>query len=90
MSRDQFLDDRKTQSAVLHSLQIIGEAASNVSDARRASMTDIPWSEMTGMRHRLVHDYRNVNLNIAWDVVTEDLPRLLETLEPHVSPDQGR
>lgn len=73
------------QDAVVHRLQVIGEAASKVSLPLRQSHPEIPWAAIVSMRHRIVHDYLNVDLDIVWDTVHVDLPeiqRLLAGLEP--------
>jgi uncharacterized protein with HEPN domain len=80
-SRADLSDDRQLALALLKCVEIIGEAASQVSPAARAEMTDLPWHEMVGMRHHLVHAYYDVNLDVVWATVCEDLPPLLEALE---------
>jgi uncharacterized protein with HEPN domain len=47
---------------------------------------EIPWAEIIGMRHEVVHDYLGVDEDIVWQVVTEDLPKLVATLEPIIPP----
>jgi uncharacterized protein with HEPN domain len=60
----------------------IGEAAGKVSPAFRAAQPAIPWREITGLRHRLIHDYDEVRLDVVWRVVTEHLDPLIASLEP--------
>ncbi len=67
--------------ALRHLLQIIGEAASRVSDSWRAAHPQIPWAEIIGMRHRVVHDYLGIDEEIVWRTVNEDLPILIAALE---------
>lgn len=74
--RDAFDEVELVQVWVLHHLQIIGEAASSLDAEVQAQYPQIPWSEMIGMRNILVHQYFETRLDIAWDVVTDDLPRL--------------
>jgi uncharacterized protein with HEPN domain len=69
------------QLALTRLVQIVGEAAREVSEHARSSLPQIPWPLIVGMRHRLVHDYRNVDLDILWNVVTVNLPPLIEALE---------
>jgi len=76
MSYDSFLNDIKTQDAVIQNLQVIGEATKNLSSDFRARYTDIPWKGMAGIRDRLIHHYFGVNLDIVWDIITTDLPEL--------------
>jgi len=72
----EFLDDQKTQDAVIRNLEIIGEAAKNLSAHVRTAHPDIPWKEMGGVRDRLIHAYFGVNLDIVWQIVTAELPSM--------------
>jgi uncharacterized protein with HEPN domain len=78
--------DETLQLALTRLVQIIGEAAREVSPQGRSSLPQIPWPLVVGTRHRLVHDYRNVDLDILWSVVTVNLPPLIEALETVVPP----
>lgn len=69
------------QLALTRAVEVIGEAASRVSEASRSKHPDIPWRDMVGMRSRLIHGYDAVDLNLLWDTVTTDLPPLIATLE---------
>ena len=82
-----FLASDLHQSAVIRKLEIIGEAAGRVSKSFRAAHAEIPWRQMTGLRHRLIHGYGDVRLDIVWSVVTETLPGLVATLRSLVPPD---
>ena len=62
-------------------LEIVGEAAAQVSEARRSEFPSVPWPQIIGMRNRLVHAYFDVNQNILWDTVQLALPGLLEQLQ---------
>jgi uncharacterized protein with HEPN domain len=77
-----FLASRLHQNAVIHSLAVIGEAAGKVSAEFRAAHSEIPWREITGMRHRLIHGYAEVRLDVVWSVVKHRLPPLLDALAP--------
>lgn len=70
-------------------VEIIGEAAYQMAPESRAELPDIPWDDIMGMRHRLVHAYFDINLDILWKTVKEDLPMLLEALEPLVPPEEA-
>ena len=62
-------------------IEVIGEAASKVSDATREELPAIPWHEVVGMRNRLVHGYASVDHDVVWAVITADLPALVAALD---------
>jgi uncharacterized protein with HEPN domain len=83
LSKDDFLADRRTQSAVVMSLVIIGEAATKVMDRHpefAERQPTIPWRSMRGMRNRIAHGYFDINLDVVWDTVKVALPELLERM----------
>lgn len=67
-------------------VQNIGEAARRVSPALQDAHPDIPWRNIAGIRHKVVHDYFYVDFDIIWDVVTADLPALVSRLEQIADP----
>jgi len=88
LSREQFQASRMHQLAVLKAIEIIGEAAARLSDGTRAAHQEIPWREVIGMRHRLVHGYFEVDMDQVWDTVRQDLPFLTATLASIVPPEE--
>ena len=62
-------------------IEVIGEAASKVSQSTRANSPEIPWKEIVGMRNRLVHGYAAVDHDIVWNVVSADLLEMIDALE---------
>lgn len=82
MSRADFLGDEKTQSSVLYQFVIVGEAVNRLSDAFQGAHPDIPFYEIRGMRNRLVHEYRDVDYGVVWNAIEQDIPELLNLLEP--------
>ena len=82
LDQSAYLASRLHQNAVIRSLEVIGEAAGKVSAATRAAHPEIPWREITGMRHRLIHGYAEVRLDLVWMVVEERLAPLIAALEP--------
>lgn len=76
-----FVVQRQVQHAVLFNMQVVGEAANRLDESLRRSYPAVPWTQMVGMRNVIVHGYFAVNLQIIWNTVTEDLPRL----KPHLA-----
>ena len=81
--RSAFLADRKTQSAVLHQLLLLGEATKRLSQSFRDRHPQVPWREITGMRDRLIHAYDRVDLEMVWEAMDRRIPALLRFLEEH-------
>lgn len=78
--RAGFLGDALLQDAVIRNIEIVGEAASRLSAEFAARHAAIPWRDIVGMRHRLIHGYLKVNLDTVWEVVERDLPALAPKL----------
>jgi len=79
-SREDLDTDLVLAAALERFIKIIGEAASRVSAPTRDAHTEVPWTEIVGMRNRLVHGYASVDHDVLWAVVTRDLPVLLEAI----------
>ncbi len=73
--------DRMLYRALVSCLSEIGEAASNLTPEARAALSDVPWSDVIGMRNRLVHGYYQIERDVVWTTATADLPLLLAALE---------
>lgn len=84
-TRSDLDSDRQFNLALVRLLEIIGEAANRVAEEDRARMTDIPWPQIVSLRNRLIHGYDEVDFDILWQIVTRDLPHLIEALEIYVS-----
>ena len=85
-----FLASRLHQNAVIRSLEVIGEAAGKISPTTQAANPDIPWSQIIGMRHRLIHGYAEVRLELIWIVVQEHLGPLIVALVRLVPDEDGQ
>src|SRR3712207_4842097 len=81
MDRDTFLDDPKTQSAVLYQFAVLGEAVKRLSPEFRTRHASIPWKQIAGMRDNLIHGYDSVEPDDVWDAATKDVPARLAYLE---------
>ncbi len=78
--------DEILRLAVIHLIQTFGEAARLTWPDFRQQHPEIPWPAIIGMRHRIVHDYLNVDFDIAWEVATKDVPALIADLDPLLPP----
>src|SRR3990172_7965842 len=76
VTKEEFLENREKQYAVLRALEIIGEATKNVSKEMKSEHPEDNWSDIAGMRDRLIHQYFGVNLDLVWATVKKDLPEL--------------
>ena len=79
-SREDLFDNRMLFHSLVRNIEIIGEAASTVSLELRQSNPNFPWSDVIGMRNRLVHAYFDIDPDIVWETATQDLPSLLGAL----------
>ena len=75
-SEDSFLRDEVLTAAVLHHLTVIGEAISRLSVELRGRYPDVPWRQIIGVRHRIVHAYFDLDWQILWDAAASDIPEL--------------
>jgi uncharacterized protein with HEPN domain len=80
-SRDNLDDDRMLTLALVKLIEIIGEAANGITAECQNRYPKIPWLDIVGMRHRLIHAYYDVNLDVVWSTVSDDLPPLIAELE---------
>lgn len=78
VNKESFLENLMMQDAVMHQIEIVGEASNDISDEFQEKYSDLPWMQMRAIRNKIVHDYRGINLNIIWETVQNDLPALRE------------
>jgi len=79
-TREDLKSDRQLTHSLIRCIEIIGEAANKVSAEYRRTNPRIHWDDMVGMRNRLIHAYFDVNLNIVWRTVKDELPQLITEL----------
>jgi uncharacterized protein with HEPN domain len=79
---EDFLANRGLQLIVERELEIVGEAARRISDTFRVAHPEIPWRAIISQRNVLAHEYGDIDPEIVWKVMAEDVPRLISALEP--------
>ena len=89
ISREQLLQDRDQQLLLERAIEIIGEAAARVSQRFRARHSEIPWTQIIGLRNVIVHQYGDVDYEIIWQVAKHDVPDLRAQIERIIPPVEG-
>ena len=84
LERSMMCEGDDCTELIIYNLQVLGEAANNISDVFCAEHPEIDFAGWAGLRHRLVHDYANIDLDIVWNAICYDLPILDELLKPIV------
>jgi uncharacterized protein with HEPN domain len=80
-TRSDLDHDTMLTLALIRAVEVVGEAASRVSEDSRKECPDVPWQKIVGMRNRLIHAYVDVNLDILWKTIADALPTLIRDLE---------
>jgi uncharacterized protein with HEPN domain len=84
-NREDLDNDRQLNLSLVRLLEIVGEAASRTSENTRSSHSELPWIQIIGLRNRLIHGYDEVDFDILWTILQEDLPPLVMELERALS-----
>jgi uncharacterized protein with HEPN domain len=79
--REDLETDALLRRAMINAIQEIGEAANRISPAGRTRLAGVAWAQLVGMRHRLVHGYAEINLDMVWTVATSEAAELIRALE---------
>ena len=87
LTREDFRLNMQLQDAVIRHFEIIGEAAGRVSSSFQDANPQIQWTDMKGMRNRLIHHYDDVDIDIVWETIVRDIPSLIEFLESKLPPE---
>ena len=77
---DDFLNDSMFRFACIKQLEIIGEASNHISAESKEKYSEIEWQQIVGMRNLFIHEYFGIDLNVAWDIIENDLPSLKQAL----------
>ena len=80
LDRAQVFDTAIVRDATLWNIGILGEAANNMPEAVREAHPDIPWREIIDARNRIIHGYGDIDEDVAWDIISRDIPDLLSRL----------
>ena len=84
LTQSDLAEDRIKQLAITKLIEIIGEAASNLTPATREAIPGINWSAVIAMRNRLIHAYFDVDYEIVWATIQQDLPELKQHIFKHL------
>ena len=88
-TRESLDNDHKLLLALVKDTEIIGKAASRISEALQQTTPEIPWAQIVGMRNRLIHAYFNIDGETVWKTITEDLPPLIAEPENIIHPEEN-
>lgn len=86
-TRTEVETDRVLSLALVRLMEVVGEAAARVSPAGRDNLPRIPWSQIVGLRNRLIHGYDSIDMDILWNILSSDLPPLVAELANAIPPD---
>jgi len=86
-TKEDIAADRVLTLALIRLMEVVGEAAARVSAAGQECNPRIPWSQIVGLRNRLIHGYDSVDMDILWNILCSDLPFLVSALEPALAPE---
>ena len=78
---NDFRKDRKTIDAVVRNFEIIGEASKYIPDYIKGKYTDVDWIGIVGLRNRIVHEYFGISIEIVWNIVKQELPKLKKPMK---------
>ncbi|MHB8336620.1 MAG: HepT-like ribonuclease domain-containing protein [Ignavibacteriaceae bacterium] len=81
VAKEDFAQNRMLILSVIKDIEIIGEAASRISEETKLKFLNIPWKDIIGMRNRLIHGYFEVDIELIWNTIRNDLPPLMKSLK---------
>lgn len=88
--KQAFFADTRTQDAVIRNLEVMGEAVKNLSENLKALHSSVPWKRIAGMRDKGIHEYFGVNIELVWDEIDREIPRLKTEIEAILRPSEKK
>ncbi len=85
ISKDKFIKNKDITDATIRRLEVIGEAVKNIPNNFRNQYPDIPWSKVAGLRDIIIHAYFKVDLDLTWEIIKDDLPKLKRNIQKILS-----
>ena len=81
LSKKTLSKNELKQYAIIRAIEVIGESVKNLPDSLKNKYPNIPWKEIAGTRDKMIHHYFGVDLNIVWDIVSKEIPKLKEDIK---------
>lgn len=81
LSKEDLSKSELNQYAIIRAIEVIGEAAKNLPDSLKNKYSHIPWKEIVGTRDKIIHHYFGVDLDVIWDIIKGDLPKLKKEIK---------
>lgn len=78
---EEFILDKKIVFATVRALEVIGESSNRISDEIKEKYPNLPWTEMRGLRNRIIHNYDDIDYTIIWNVLKNEIPKLIMQIE---------
>ena len=78
---ESFVENQLVIDAVIRNLELIGEASKNIPSNIKKKFSNVPWSEMVGLRNLATHGYFKLDLTIIWEIITKDIPENKQTIQ---------
>ena len=81
LSKKTLSKNELKQYAIIRAIEVIGESVKNLPDSLKNKYPNIPWKEIAGTRDKMIHHYFGVDLNIVWDIISKEIPKLKEDIK---------
>ncbi len=81
LSKKTLSKNELKQYAIIRAIEVIGESVKNLPDSLKNKYPNVPWKEIAGTRDKMIHHYFGVDLNIVWDIISKEIPKLKEDIK---------